>query len=296
MGDKSKENAAEQPQEEAPKKKGGFFKRFIWFILILLIIWWFNNFTMKTTVGEITSDKIVNPIKIAVLSDYHADKFSISADTVVSRIEKEEPDIVFILGDMYTRKSSEDKIEIAVELMADIAELGMPVYFVPGEHDKDSFYFDMLIEKGIKVMKYKTENIQINENKLQIMGITNAYYSPTFDLSTQFENDNERYNIVLAHIPNYEKFADFGADLTLCGDTHGGMMQLPFGKGPVYHNGNWFPELSEEVTEEVYDKGFFRYKGGWMFITSGLGNNPVPARLNNRPEIAIIEIKPAKAK
>ena len=37
MGDKSKENAAEQPQEEAPKKKGGFFKRFIWFILILLM-------------------------------------------------------------------------------------------------------------------------------------------------------------------------------------------------------------------------------------------------------------------
>ena len=293
MGDIAVENAAEQPQEAAPKKKRGFLKGIIWFILILLIIWWFNNYTMKTTREKIKSEKLVSPLKIAVISDYHAEKFSIGSDVIVNRLEKEEPDLVFVVGDMYTRRSSWDKIELAINLMTDITELDVPVYFVPGEHDKEELYFDKLTENGINVMNYKSEKIEVNGNKLQIMGITNVYYSPTFDLSTQFVLDDECYNILLAHIPNYDKFSQFGADLSLCGDTHGGMIQLPFGRGPVYDNGNWMPEI-RAARDDVYDKGLFKYRKGYMFITSGLGNNPYPARLNNRPEIAVIEIEPSE--
>ena len=94
----------------------------------------------------------------------------------------------------------------------------------------------------------------------------------------------------MAHIPNYEKFADFGADLTICADTHGGMIQLPF-LGAVIDSATMkiFPELRGDT---VYDKGLFDYNGGTMFITSGIGVSPAPVRFNNRPEIAIIEISP----
>ncbi|MGN1480314.1 MAG: metallophosphoesterase, partial [Porcipelethomonas sp.] len=98
------------------------------------------------------------------------------------------------------------------------------------------------------------------------------------------------YNILLAHIPMYKEYENFGADLTLCGDTHGGVIQVPF-IGPAYYNGKILPELSENK-EHVYDKGLFRYSGGYLFITSGIGNYPVPARFNNRPEICEITISP----
>ena len=40
--------------------------------------------------------------------------------------------------------------------------------------------------------------------------------------------DRDCFSILLAHIPNYERFAAFRTDLTICADTHGGMVQLPF--------------------------------------------------------------------
>ncbi|MFR1841829.1 MAG: hypothetical protein ACLSWQ_05305 [Oscillospiraceae bacterium] len=88
----------------------------------------------------------------------------------------------------------------------------------------------------------------------------------------------------------YKDYESFGADLTLCGDTHGGVIQIPF-LGPAYHNSQILPELFGSK-ENVYDKGLFSYSGGYMFITSGIGNYPIPARFNNRPEIGEIIIKP----
>ena len=97
----------------------------------------------------------------------------------------------------------------------------------------------------------------------------------------------------MAHIPNYDSYAAFGADLTICGDTHGGIIQLPFGRGPAYYSetGEWFPEIFGSRSD-IYDKGMFDYDGGTMFITSGLGAYPLAARFNNRPEIAFIDIVP----
>ena len=290
-------NTAAAPEEAAPppKKKHHFFRKFMWFMLVVMIIWWFNNFTLKTTREEITSDKINGTLKIAVLSDFHAQKLVVSPDTVVTRLEKEEPDLICILGDMYTRKSSEKKIQIAIDLISDITDLGKPVFFVPGEHDKDDFYFEELSALGVHILRGESEQIIINENdaknatKLNIMGLSNVYYAPNFDVNSYFSLDESCFNLLLAHIPNFEKFADFGADLTLCGDTHGGMIQLPLDKGPAYYQGEWFPQF-KSGDDNIYDKGMFSYRGGKMFITSGLGNYPYPARLNNRPEIAVIEI------
>lgn len=265
------------------------FRRFCAVLIILLLIWWFNNFTIKIVDSTVNSHKIDKTIKIAVISDLHASNFGISNRRILRKIKNENPDIVVELGDMYTSGSDRKLMKKPVELTKSIIDAGYPVYFVSGEHDADQMYFEDLSAVGAHIMNYKSETVEINGNRIQILGIDNAYYSPTFDLTNEFTLDKSCYNILLAHIPNYEKFAKFGADLTLCADTHGGMIQLPFDKGPVYDHGDWFPQLIQNRT--VYDKGLFGYDGGSMFITSGIGNYPVPARFNNRPEIAIIEIK-----
>lgn len=264
-------------------------RRFCAVLIILLFIWWFNNFTIKIVNSTVHSHKINKTVKIAVISDLHASDLSISSRKILRKIEKEDPDIVVELGDMYTSGSGKRLMKKPVELTKKIIDAGYPVYFVSGEHDADQLFFEDLLAVGAHIMNYKSETVEINGNRIQILGIDNAYYSPTFDLTNEFTLDESCYNILLAHIPNYKKFAKFGADLTLCADTHGGMIQLPFNMGPVYDHGDWFPQLIQD--RAVYDKGLFGYEGGAMFITSGIGNYPVPARFNNRPEVAIIEIK-----
>lgn len=281
--------------KSAQKKKKGRLKRFFIFIAIVFIVWWFNNYTLKTVKFTIYSDKISSAVRIAVLSDLHATEYGISNEKILSKVVKSEPDLVFILGDMYTTGSEWDDIQIAIDLVSMLVEEELPVYFVPGEHDTSRKYIDAVAETGAHVMDYKGEIISVNGNNIQILGIDNVYFSPTFDLNNAFSLAPDCYSILMAHLPNYEKYSEFGADLSICGDTHGGIIQLPFNMGPAYYSktGEWFPEISG-YRSDVFDKGMFPYNGGNMFITSGIGASPVPARFNNRPEIAVIDIKPSK--
>lgn len=300
-------NKPASASKSAKSKKADKAKRHRFFLVavILIFIWWFNNYTLKTTNAELASAKLSSPIRIAVISDQHATKYGISNSAILSRIEKADPDIVAVLGDMYSRNSEWELVMKPINLIQSITEEGYPVYFVTGDHDyvstdyKDSAigerYIDEMEKAGAHVMNYKCEYTEINGNKVQIMGIDNVYFSPTFDLKNAFDRDAECYSILLAHLPNYEAFSDFGADLTLCADTHGDMVQLPFNLGPIYEadTKSWFPQITM-TGETIYDKGVFGYSGGNMFITSGIGAAPLPIRFNNRPEVAVIDIQPKK--
>lgn len=279
-------------KQNTPKKKKKSSRMWLW-IIIIAVVWWFNNYTLKVNRVSLKSEKIGSALRIAVVSDLHAAKLGIGNAALFKAVDDAKADVVFFLGDMYTSGSS--LMDRPVELAEMLTSAGYPVYAVTGEHDTDSSYIEALENTGVHVMDYKSEYIDVKGNILHIMGIDNVYYSPTFDLRNEFSVNEDCFNILLAHIPNYEKFSLFGADLTLCGDTHGEMAQLPFGKGPLYHSGTqtWFPELLHKELE-IYDKGFFDYDGGSMFITSGIGVYPVPVRFNNRPEVVIMDIEPKR--
>lgn len=288
---------AENKQKKAPTKKTETDKpkkkSHLWLWILIFIVWLFGNYTLNTNKTSITSPKVSSKVRFAVISDQHATKHGIKNSKIVEKIKDASPDIVFILGDMYTRKSDWELIQKPIDLTADLVSAGYPVYCVTGEHDTDERYVAELKKVGAHVLSYDEETIDVKGNRIHIMGIDNVYYSPTFDLSTALSLDDSCYNVLLAHIPNYDKFADFGADLTLCGDTHGEMAQLPFGAGPLYcsENKTWLPKLLHKE-QKIYDKGFFDYEGGTMFITSGIGVYPAPVRFNNRPEVVIMDIRP----
>lgn len=285
--------ASEESQTFSTRKKSGCVSRFIKVTLVIFAVWWFNNCTLKITKAEIKSNKVNNEIKIAVLSDQHAsDKpFSISNKRIIDKIKKINPDVVCVLGDMHSSNADDSEKQISMNLMTDIISEGYKLYFVLGEHDdRRNIYVSEMEQNGINVLDQESETIKIKDTEVTFYGISNAYFSPTFDLSNEFELNKDTYNILLAHIPMYQYYQSFGADLTLCGDTHGGVIQVPF-FGPAYYNGKVLPELFGNK-ENVYDKGLFGYRSGYMFITSGIGNYPIPARFNNRPEIGEIIITP----
>lgn len=268
------------------------FKRFIAFILtaliILLPLWYFNNFAIKTVQETIVSEKISGEINIAVISDLHSYQFGKANAKIIDGIRELSPDLIFFVGDMYSRGQTHE-IGKAVDLLKELSDIA-DVFIVTGDHDYDEIYKEKLREiENVTLLDYKKSDISVNGNSLEIYGIDNVYFSSTFDLSNEFDKpDNGKFSILLSHIPSVGHYGDFGFDIICCGDTHGGMVRLPF-LGGLYFDGYLLPKLTYKGI--ITDKGLYEFKNTSLFVTSGLGNYPLPLRFNNRPEICLLTIK-----
>lgn len=266
------------------KKRHGC-RNFILYCLIVLGVWYFGTFTIKTTEVTIESDQIESPVTIVQLTDLHGSSFGENNEYLIDAVKAAEPDFIVATGDLYTA-GDEAGQDTAVKLMKDLAEL-YPVYSVHGEHDNDRDYEARLTEAGVDVLDYEYRDIEVGDSVVRLYGITNVYYTDTFDLTNEFQLDQNYYNILAAHISNFEDFADFGMDLSLCGDSHGGQVRLPY-LGGLNNRGEWFPERGN--TDAKYVKGLYSLEDKKLFVSSGLGNYPVPVRFLNRPEIAVIHL------
>lgn len=256
----------------------------------VLTLWYYNTFTLKITETTIESEKISDPVRIVQITDLHGSCFGKDNSRLIEKIEKQNPDFIVATGDMYSFHDEKGE-QTAIKLLSELAK-NHRVYFVNGEHDynfNNDNYTDALSENGVRVLDYENENITVGETELCLYGISNASYSPTFDLANEFTLEKSKFNILLAHIENFDAFSSFGIDLSICGDTHGGQVRLPF-IGAVQNKGIWFPEISSN-SAAAYTKGLYERGEAYLFISSGLGNYPIPVRFMNRPEIAVINLK-----
>ena len=272
-----------------PKKK----RRRRWLaaaaLLVLAVaVWYGGTFWLKTTEVQLYSGKIADPVRIVQLTDLHGSRFGADNDRLVQKVRRAEPDLVVCTGDMYTSGDEQGR-QVALDLLTRLAQ-SWPVYFVNGEHDDDGGFAVELQESGVQVMDYEQRIVTVGSTRLCLYGINNQYYSATFDLHNAFTLDTGCYTILLAHSQNLAAFAELGIDLALCGDSHGGQVRLP-GVGALQNQGIWFPEIAGPDSVR-YTKGLYRQGNTDLFISSGLGNYPVPIRFLNRPEIAVIELLP----
>ena len=77
-----------------------------------------------------------------------------------------------------------------------------------------------------------------------------------------------------------EKCVDDGADLTLAGHLHGGIVRLPYFGGVITPQLRFFPK---------YDRGLFKRRGKQMVVSAGLGSHSIPIRINNPPELVVLD-------
>ncbi len=253
-------------------------------LLIFIFIWWINNHTISTNQYELRSDLVKDEITIVHLTDLHGACFGKDNSTLIKRVAEQSPDLIAVTGDMFTYEDEAGK-SIAFNLLSALADK-YPTYYVNGEHDDNEEFFALLRENGVNVINYKDEVVAIKNTKLHLYGIDNVYFPPHFDLKNAFEQDEDTFSILLSHMPEYERFQPFGMELILSGDTHGGLFRLPF-VGAVFDGETILPDLNGK-----YVKGLYENDGQFIHVSGGLGNYPVPVRMWNRPEIAVIKLQP----
>ena len=235
------------------------------------------------------------PLKIALISDLHAGPYKKEwfFKRVAEKIKRENPDLIFLNGDLVETDIVELKYAAPVFELAQ----SIPTIAVLGNHDtgdgltnedffavpeKIAFIKQGLAEKKITLLQ--NQNITAdNGSRKFILGGTKEYLSGDEDVALAFSGAPKNLpRILLAHNPDtiYEALKE-KIGLILSGHTHGGQIRLPL-VGAV---GEPFTDLGKS-----FDKGWFNFGGTRLFISSGLGEAGTRARLFNPPEIVILSV------
>lgn len=262
----------------------------------------FSYVNPQVTEYEVESDKIQKEIRLAVISDLHDRSFGEDNEVLTGEIDKQNPDALFILGDMINEYSaSADTIINIVKYYSD----KIPVYYALGNHEigfiKTHPEFISEIENaGAVVFDKEFTDVEIAGQAFRIGGMydyafANDDYSSTkkenmnpetYSFLTDFQN-TDKFTLMAAHRPDSFIFGwaskTWNVDLVLSGHTHGGQIILPFAGGVWCGDQGYFPK---------YDYGLFEKDLVNICITRGLGTQKnAPPRFMNPPEIVLVKLK-----
>ena len=94
--------------------------------------------------------------------------------------------------------------------------------------------------------------------------------------------DRNDFQVLLAHNPVFfDAYAGWGADLTLSGHIHGGIVRIPGIGGVISTSYRLFPK---------YDGGYYEQNQKKMIVSRGLGSHTIPVRLFNPAELVVIDL------
>jgi predicted MPP superfamily phosphohydrolase len=217
--------------------------------------------------------------KAALISDVHLGHVRNGnfLRRMVAKILKEEPDLIFIAGDLFDGTAID-----AGQATQPLQQLTAPhgVYFVAGNHEQfgdDSKYLRAVAKAGVRVLS----NEKVEVEGLQIIGV--PYRNATQDghlasVLRGVQLDRDRASILLIHAPDHPATAEAaGVSLQLSGHTHLGQF-VP-----------WSWMARRMYRQFVY--GLSRIGKMQIFTSSGAGTWGPPLRLGSNPEIVVLQFE-----
>lgn len=276
------------------------------FILMYLYIK-YNVNTLEVTKYVVENKKVPKEFdgyNIVQISDLHSKLFGENNKKLIQKIKLLNPDIVVVTGDLIDGENN--NYNVALDFMKEISKL-YRVYYIIGNHEQKSLikkykdeykdYFNKLHQIDFVNLDNNKVEIVKGDSNINLYGLTVPYscYKYLFDnqettsIDIDFleeklgKVDREQFNILLAHTPFYfDEYEKWGADLTLCGHVHGGIVRLPLVGGLLSPDRKFFPK---------YDLGEYTKNKSTMIVSKGLGGSKVLIRVNCKPEIVNIKLK-----
>ena len=229
--------------------------------------------------------------RIVALSDLHGAEFGEQNGKLLEEVRKAQPDAIVITGDLVDQFRSVDHAAIE-HLMTELSATA-PSYFVTGNHEWAAGSVPelkaLLKDCGVTVLSNEYVEITVGDDSIILAGIDdpNGYAdqkTPEELAAELYAAEGEPFWILLAHRNSrfQNQYSLLGADLTLSGHGHGGLIRLPFTDGLISVDRSLFP---------THTAGFYEDNGATVFVSRGLGNSGMTRRLFNRPELAVLTLR-----
>ena len=280
------------------KKKKFIFLVVVAIGLVVLVIWiaW-GNTALELNTYTVSSAKLPQSFdgyRIAHVSDLHNAEMGKDNEKLLTILRDADPDMIAITGDLIDSRST--NVEIALNFIREAVKIA-PCYYVTGNHEARVNEYDELKSgmeaAGVIVLEDARTEISLEGKTITLIGVNDPSYQTDYlfgDSETvmdtkleELHTEDDVFTILLSHRPElFDTYADHGIDLVLSGHAHGGQFRLPFIGGLVAPNQGLFPE---------YDAGIYKEDNTNMLVSRGVGNSILPFRINNRPEVILIELQ-----
>ena len=279
------------------KKKKIIIISIIFAVLAAISVWiaWGNSALMVNEIS-VTSDELPQSFsgyKIAQVSDLHNAQFGKDNEKLIEKLNECEPDIIVLTGDLID--SYHTNIDVSISFAEKAVQIA-PTYYVTGNHeariDGLSEFLKRLEDKGVTVLQNESVTLNNENERITLLGVSDPSFQADYlfvdektvtdSAVSDLMNGTDGYTVLLSHRPEmFDVYVKNNVDLVLTGHAHGGQFRLPFFGGLVAPGQGLFPK---------YDSGLYTMNGTNMIVSRGIGNSIIPFRVNNRPEIVMVEL------
>ncbi|WP_299296888.1 metallophosphoesterase [uncultured Erythrobacter sp.] len=245
----------------------------------------------RLTLNSDALDPGTSPVTVALLADIHVagpDMPPSRLARIVEQVNRLEPDLVAIAGDLVSEKRTATKAYSAEEIVAPLGKLTATygVAMVPGNHDH---WFDW---PGLSQQLAQHQQITVLANDAAQFGpLVIGGVDDDFTGRADMEKTVAKMQglggvrIMLTHSPDVFPSVPVEIELVLAGHTHCGQIAYPWGGSPA--------TMSD--FGELYACGVVEQHGKTLITSGGPGTSLLPIRLFTQPEIWLIEIRPPQS-
>ncbi len=242
-----------------------------------------SNTRISTASYTVALENLESPLRLVLISDLHGKSFGKDNARLIAKIQEQTLDAIFLDGDMIDSRADSPDVQELLRLIESLCEIA-PVYFSLGNHEleymqTDTSLLTQVAEAGAVVVNDSYVDVTVAGQPLRIGGTMG--YGFAFGRTEEEFTSSQEYVFLFIFNGAYTLW---DVDLVLSGHTHGGLVRLPFIGGLYAPMQGLFPK---------YDRGYFQLGTHMqMVITSGLAGHGLLPRVNNLPEIVVVELVP----
>lgn len=261
-----------------------------------------STYHLQSSHYTISSPKLTAPLRLVLLSDLHNSTFGTDNEQLLAAVNAENPDLILMTGDMLNSYQSDTTL--LTDLIGRLSQIS-PVYCSYGNHELEhealwNTDLSALSEQaGATMLEYDFLDLELNGQSLRLGGLY-SYCLPEKYLETgearqedcnflnRFQN-TDRCTILLCHMPAAwlinDALNDWEVDFVLAGHAHGGQIRLPLLGGLHAPDQGWFPGQM---------CGVYSSNDGLrsLILSRGLGTSTKIPRINNIPELVVVDLIP----
>lgn len=287
---------------DGKKRKKKRIRSFLTGLLIVLAILavcvganvWYSRTHYKIVFYQDDSPYVTDNIRVVFITDLHSRQYGKDNEKLLADVRALKPDVILLGGDMINRGDTD--YTPVLDLCGRLSQIA-PLYGVLGNHESERMYtqatkdtelVNRFEQAGVTILRTESELIRLEGGMIQLIGTEGTAdgfeQHGAREQMDAMELRKDTYTILMAHIPILfkDKLSVYPFDMGFAGHVHGGIVRLP-GIGGLYSDEEgFFPE---------FDRGEYLLKnGGELIISGGLGDSSALPRINNTPELIVLDV------